>query len=319
MRTKVEVEIETLTPLFLAGADPRGTPELRAASVRGALRYWLRALLGGVLGDRDLDALKGREAEVFGSTSCASSVVVRLEAKGELPTGSFQPLLHNPRKRFPLLGIKPGATLSLSLEARPPAVQVPDPAFAALLVFLLLGGLGKRSRRGFGSLALRSAEEGFPWHPNCYKTAGDFKLALSSALEWGQAKVQSWLQAKGVAITSPSNSPNFAILHPSHAKVLFCQQGFSRWEEAMKAFWGILRSNSYRDQRVFGFAGKPGRQSSPLHLRIVRIGQGYHLLLTAFRTRFKKDQPDWGVMQNFLNECQKKWSGHWCFGGSAKW
>jgi CRISPR-associated protein Cmr1 len=37
------VELETVTPLFLGGAEPRGSPpELRAASVRGALRYWLR-------------------------------------------------------------------------------------------------------------------------------------------------------------------------------------------------------------------------------------------------------------------------------------
>ncbi len=42
--------LETITPLFLTGADPRGEPELRAASIRGALRFWLLALLGGVIG-----------------------------------------------------------------------------------------------------------------------------------------------------------------------------------------------------------------------------------------------------------------------------
>ncbi|WP_448575939.1 type III-B CRISPR module RAMP protein Cmr1, partial [Thermomicrobium sp.] len=46
----IRLPLETLTPLFLGGADPRGDPELRASSVRGALRFWLRALLGGCYG-----------------------------------------------------------------------------------------------------------------------------------------------------------------------------------------------------------------------------------------------------------------------------
>lgn len=33
----MELKLETVTPLFLAGADPRGAPELRAASVRELL------------------------------------------------------------------------------------------------------------------------------------------------------------------------------------------------------------------------------------------------------------------------------------------
>jgi CRISPR-associated protein Cmr1 len=71
--------LETITPLFLTGADPRGEPELRAASIRGALRFWLRALLGGVIGDKDLDALRKAEPAVFGSTDTgASPVVVRI-------------------------------------------------------------------------------------------------------------------------------------------------------------------------------------------------------------------------------------------------
>jgi CRISPR-associated protein Cmr1 len=40
----VELTLETVTPLFLGGALHQ--PELRPASVRGALRYWLRAALG---------------------------------------------------------------------------------------------------------------------------------------------------------------------------------------------------------------------------------------------------------------------------------
>lgn len=44
---KINFTLETLTPLFLAGNDQNAV-ELRAASIRGHLRYWYRALLGGL-------------------------------------------------------------------------------------------------------------------------------------------------------------------------------------------------------------------------------------------------------------------------------
>jgi CRISPR-associated protein Cmr1 len=41
------ITLETVTPLFLGGADPRGAPELRPPAFRGAMRYWLRELIEG--------------------------------------------------------------------------------------------------------------------------------------------------------------------------------------------------------------------------------------------------------------------------------
>lgn len=36
--------LKVLTPMFMGGADPEGAPELRAASIRGAMRFWFRAI-----------------------------------------------------------------------------------------------------------------------------------------------------------------------------------------------------------------------------------------------------------------------------------
>ncbi|MCD6363255.1 MAG: type III-B CRISPR module RAMP protein Cmr1, partial [Synergistetes bacterium] len=46
---KVSLEVETVTPLFIAGADQRniGNEGLRPPSLRGLLRWWFRAALGG--------------------------------------------------------------------------------------------------------------------------------------------------------------------------------------------------------------------------------------------------------------------------------
>jgi len=47
-KQNITVKLETVNPLFLGGAEPRSEPpELRPPAFRGAMRYWLRAALGG--------------------------------------------------------------------------------------------------------------------------------------------------------------------------------------------------------------------------------------------------------------------------------
>jgi len=73
---KITFTCETITPMFIAGADGQ-TPELRAPSIKGALRFWWRAVNGHL----SLKELKEREAEIFGGTNPArrSSVSVRID------------------------------------------------------------------------------------------------------------------------------------------------------------------------------------------------------------------------------------------------
>lgn len=317
--TEIQVMLETVTPLFLGGADPRGQPELRAASVRGALRFWLRALLGGVIGDTPdkLDDLRKAESAVFGSTEAgASAVVVRL--MGEAQGRPFPPLLHNPSKTFTFQGVPPNEVLTLTLAPRP-SHRIPDVACGALLMFLLFGGLGKRSRRGFGSFVVRSISDKFPLKLPDYSDVNSFSKQLPFLIQQATKAAESFVQELGLNVGTPSKLPKFAVLHNQHVKVLFCKKPFTGWEEAMKAFWNVRCSNPYRNDRVFGFAGREERQASPLHLRIVKIGDAYHLLLTAFHVHFAGQQPSWDVMQAFLNECCRKWDGIWAIGGNVQW
>ena len=60
-RITVTFECETITPMFLRGADGR-TPELRAPSIKGAMRYWWRAI-NGHLAPNELLAM---ESAIFG-------------------------------------------------------------------------------------------------------------------------------------------------------------------------------------------------------------------------------------------------------------
>lgn len=54
---------ETITPMFLAGADGK-TPELRPPSIKAAMRFWWRALNGHLT----LPDLKKEEAKIFGGS-----------------------------------------------------------------------------------------------------------------------------------------------------------------------------------------------------------------------------------------------------------
>ena len=71
----LEVELEAVTPLWIGGASRQA--ELRPPSVRGCLRFWFRALAGGLLGE-ELRTVCEAESAVFGNTTRALSVVVRL-------------------------------------------------------------------------------------------------------------------------------------------------------------------------------------------------------------------------------------------------
>ncbi len=189
------VTLETVTPLFLGGANPREGPEIRAPSFRGALRYWLRAALGGALGDDPTTVAKA-EAAVFGSTEAdlggASAITVRISASQVPAPERYQReralviqkdgrTLHQPTGRDylywsmaesgrpergnyqPPKQFYPARTqLRLTLAARPGARQA-DAAFeralGALWLLLHLGGVGSRSRRTGGSLSLAGKRE----------------------------------------------------------------------------------------------------------------------------------------------------------------
>ena len=60
---KIILKCEIVTPMFCYGADGK-TPELRAPSLKGALRFWWRAIHPNL----DLERLKKEETEIFGGS-----------------------------------------------------------------------------------------------------------------------------------------------------------------------------------------------------------------------------------------------------------
>lgn len=174
---KAEVKIQFVTPCIMGGAD-RQSAEFRAASVRGALRWWMRALGYGC---EQVNALFGVAA---GDKGIRSNVVVRDTTVAMPPTAvqGAQQLTGSNRTDYflwPLMKntrgvILANATVSFSVHLRSgssPEVE------RALKAFLLLGSLGMRSRRCYGSIwPTEVLLDGVKWP--IPRTSADFKCAI---------------------------------------------------------------------------------------------------------------------------------------------
>lgn len=140
---------ETITPMFLSGADGT-TPELRAPSIKGALRFWWRAMNGHLgLGD-----LKKVEGEIFGDTDKRSSFAMQVIEPQALEKLSQVVLPHKERS-FSKWAFKPRQLFQVVFRCRNEKTkQLIENLFPLCCI---LGGFGGRSRRGFGSISLKNS------------------------------------------------------------------------------------------------------------------------------------------------------------------
>ncbi len=196
----VTVEVKTVTPLFLGGADPRGQPELRPPAFRGAMRYWYRAVLGGVIGDQDLKSLRKLEREVFGDTECGSPFSIQIQ---QVPLKTDRkPILPHKTPSGSRMAFSEGQQFQVILRTSRPA----DPLVwvnvcMAFNLVIWLGGLGLRSRRGAGSLQVVGSSDTslIPIFPKKAEQIREYiGIILRSALK--QAK--SLAEQKGVSSSS---------------------------------------------------------------------------------------------------------------------
>ncbi len=112
----IERRIEIVTPAFIAGADQRADEATiareihRGTYVKHGLRWWFRALAGGLLGSHQLSEVRRAESAVFGSTDTSSRLRISITTDAPLQanrfdfanvqTGSFLPA-RNPNDEDP--------------------------------------------------------------------------------------------------------------------------------------------------------------------------------------------------------------------------
>jgi CRISPR-associated protein Cmr1 len=180
----------------MSGAD-QNAPELRAPSIKGAMRFWFRAMMGKVLND-DVEKVKYLESKLFGFAkeektdigvtddevkSKASDIsielsIIKINTNQNKLNAAFTknnrgvtylsfPFLqwNNVRKDYDIvrhfIDIKSSYALKLTrvLGKDDNALEV---AVSCMWLLANFGNVGSRSRRGFGSLRITGIKENYP-------------------------------------------------------------------------------------------------------------------------------------------------------------
>ena len=188
----VEFDIEIVTPMFLGSAKTTDA-ELRVPSIKGMLRFWWRATCG----IESLEEMKKEETKIFGSTEQKASFFLKLEGvnnikaiKSKLSSGKkFQPKgktfsvgiidylafgIRDHRNGYTRKHFPSGNQFKLIFSFY--NSEYKQSIIDAFYSFIDNGGLGAKSRNGFGSLCITKN------HKNSMQFKGNLQkyLALSS-------------------------------------------------------------------------------------------------------------------------------------------
>ena len=148
----ITFECEIITPMFLNGADGI-SPEIRSPTIKGALRFWWRAMNGHL----SITELRKQEADIFGGTDekvGRSKVIIRTN----YPILTFSEHKPVPHKSFTAnaydANVKQVFQVSLSLSVVKHDFNLKK-LESLFILTSILGGFGKRVRRGFGSIKVK--------------------------------------------------------------------------------------------------------------------------------------------------------------------
>lgn len=308
----LRVTYRIVTPLFLSGAV-QSEAELRGPSMKGALRYWYRAVDPRYNLSKNNDSTKKGESptyegDLFGGTGKGEGqarFLLRLhgaDLQSEVWAGRRENPFYlrylgfslNNRRYF-----SPGQTFSVSFRLRPPISdqqkRKEDWQSLAASLWLLghIGGLGSRSRRGFGTVALES------WTVGEDPAAREVLEALPIA--HSAKTVEEWMQRfqEGLDVIR-SWFPTFTefdhTVINSQTSFFLSASGFSDWRRALnKAAQSLKEFREKIDHQERVSLGLPlrvphyriqyhpvggERTASPVWIRVVEIGNQYFPLFS---------------------------------------
>jgi len=257
-----------ITPLYGGGAKPQQPDEVtvvRASEIRGLLRFWWRATRGGQFGG-SLDAMRCAEAAIWGAAAGdgkAGPSLVSLHVRVTNHGREISKVKNNKGKwvnigdpvspygyvAFPLRESKGGSKgsvwegvefdLHITLNAATVRVNgrelnVQEEVEAALWAWETFGGVGARTRRGFGALQLTKVDGRTVTEPTMEEIRRSIRKGLS---ENGYVKGSQW----------PDGVPH---LHSTMMWVITTRRNDA--ERAWKDLFGALkqfRQARYPDRR----------------------------------------------------------------------
>ncbi|SFR15872.1 type III-B CRISPR module RAMP protein Cmr1 [Desulfoscipio geothermicus] len=282
---KLTFRCRVLTPIFLAGADGAkgdAVPELRAPSLKGAMRFWWRA----VQAESDLARLKKTEAGIFGGVGeeeGKSIFRIRMSGRALLQTANYQLLPHHSgggdcfcaakqggrcKKGMKRSAISPGQEFFVKFFYDRPLVAFPPERLRALFTLTsILGGLGKRSRRGFGSFEISGVDDRGVGR----ETSLEYIMELLNILAPGKYRIDN----NSIVLNDAFNGQ-----YPFIREIAIGRQCGSA-KELLKT---IGRASHNHDEDYLGFAGPKGRLASPVYVTVISGRGRFRPVITTLNT-----------------------------------
>jgi CRISPR-associated protein Cmr1 len=286
----LQVQLETVTPLFLGDADQQS--ELRPAAFRGALRFWLRALLGAHIGN-DLKRLHEKESEVFGSTARASPIVLRVwgtlkvddQFKLKKPGVQYLYFSMQPWKGQPRYPIAVNEQFSLKLQSRVGSNDhlVFKRACAALWLLVHLGGVGARSRRGAGNLRVVNIDVG-AWPPDLPALICDSD-SVQSYVDFLETGLKRLREATHLPVSQ--NAPSdFDVLHSQRCWLCMVEPAQESWSAVVHGIGDAMKKyRSHKNEGSSDYAAIRAAQPRNAHLgQVGRAGFGLPIVFYSRST-----------------------------------
>ncbi len=272
---KTELNLETVTPMFLRGAD-NVTPELRPPSFKALFRYWWRTVQ-----DCSWKSLRNKEAELFGSTDRKAPFSIRIGEKKDLGNPIEYSLLpHRNGWKMDAYDVERPFNLYLITKNTSDV----DYKQIAKLSFLL-GGIGYRSRRGFGSIRDTS------WNfPNVDSLRQEVLCALNTVTTNVGFKIING-KTRTFRIIKSQIPNNLRPEYPVIQRIFFGELT----NDVNKLLTKIGKATSVAKKKNKDYAlgeGRP-RMASPIIVRIQKINNQYLPVVTQLWSPYPNNQnPD---------------------------
>jgi len=282
----ITFECETLTPTFCYGADG-SLLELRAPSLKGAIRFWWRAANHSL----SIKNLRKKEAEIFGGTGedeGKSKIAIKVKTNGlqvqkslweevpfieitskkgkkyKIPTEykSIPYLFYSTMMLVEKSCIKTRERFEITFSSHEVvALQHTLSAFWLLSVF---GGIGSRSRRGAGSFRITNIKQN---ENELIKSIGlEFTLQGKNSTEVANYILKNFQRAKEIINEKKNTFFVSEYSNLSIARFIISKNKFNSWKDALNDIGNVFMSfrNKHRS-KVFEVAcfGIPIQHRNP--------------------------------------------------------
>lgn len=300
----IEAKFRIVTPMFISGAD-QTKAELRAPSIKGALRFWWRALNYC----DDPKKLLDRESRIFGSSDQnigQSKIKIKLiennlntqkipkkwdvnDWKSYIGYGLSEPQDKN--KKLFREYFEPNQDFSISIGLMSGLEK--NDISPILEAFSLLGSLGSRSRKGWGSIAIVNQK------------GEDINIPLS--------REEYIKEIKSFKEGTTEKIPDYSAFSNNVTGKVGNQfdTGEKAFRDIGEKYKDYLKSIKPEEREGFGIPRKGisnDRRSSPLLIHVHNIGSEYFwvclFLKSKFHERYETPRKGWYPVENFIDRLE---------------